>query len=59
VEVCTSLDDVFTYVPQGEVEVANFQIYSAGFADGSAWSDPFSHFVYPGPIPNVEESDDP
>lgn len=58
VEVCTSLDDVFFYVPQGEVEIANFRIASVDFADGSLWSDPFSHFVYPGPIPNVEESDE-
>lgn len=57
VEICTSLDDVFYYVPQGEVEVSNFRIASVDFADGTTWSDPFSHFVYPGPVPNVEASD--
>jgi len=54
IEICTSLDDVFFYVPDGEVEVSNFRIISVDLEDGSVWSDPLCRFVYPGEIPNVD-----
>jgi hypothetical protein len=57
VEICTSLDDVFYYVPAGDVTVTNFRISGVDLGDGSVWSDPFSRFPYGAAIPTVEVTD--
>jgi hypothetical protein len=57
-EICTSLDDVFYCVPEGEVQITNFEITEVELADGSTWSDPLCRFRYQNPIPNVEVPDE-
>ena len=56
-EIRTSLDDVFYYVPAGDVQITSFRIASVDLGDGTKWTDPFARFPYPGPVPTVEVGD--
>jgi hypothetical protein len=56
-EICTSLDNVFYYVPSGDLQISSFRVTSVDLGDGTSWTDPFARFPYPGPVPTVEVDD--